>query len=235
LAPPGKSSFLRARVLPRLKRDDRHFLPLPVIRPERAAISGATGLLRALEGALDAARMTIARADLRAAIDGGAATLKPLLLDLATRATPIAPDAESKPKPPVLVLAIDQAEELFLAEALQEGQRLLALLHDLLIEDPPAIRSDNYERLQLARELEGVRQAWSTPTDNGGASAPRWSAAAEAKRNPGAILPGDRDHPFRHPARRGRPRELHRLPQRRLAARRDHRPGWRRDCRTVTG
>jgi hypothetical protein len=36
----GKSSFLRAGLLPRLARDDRNFLPLPVIRPERAAVSG---------------------------------------------------------------------------------------------------------------------------------------------------------------------------------------------------
>ncbi len=33
----GKSSFLRARLLPRLARDDRNFLPLPVIRPERVS------------------------------------------------------------------------------------------------------------------------------------------------------------------------------------------------------
>jgi hypothetical protein len=32
----GKSSFLRAGLFPRLKRDDRNFLALPVIRPERA-------------------------------------------------------------------------------------------------------------------------------------------------------------------------------------------------------
>jgi hypothetical protein len=40
----GKSSFLRAGLFPRLKRDDRNFLPLPIIRPERAAISGETGV-----------------------------------------------------------------------------------------------------------------------------------------------------------------------------------------------
>ena len=44
----GKSSFLRAGILPRLARDDRHFLPLPIVRPERAAISGETGLVAAL-------------------------------------------------------------------------------------------------------------------------------------------------------------------------------------------
>ena len=40
----GKSSFLRAGLLPRLERDDRNFLPLPIVRPERAALTGETGL-----------------------------------------------------------------------------------------------------------------------------------------------------------------------------------------------
>ena len=67
-------------------------------------------------------------------------------------------------RPPTLILSIDQAEELFLAEAQDEAQPFLALLRDLLTDDAPAIiavftiRSDNYERLQLAKELEGVRQ-----------------------------------------------------------------------------
>ena len=160
----GKSSFLRAGLFPRLARDDQTFLPLPIIRPERAVITGESGLLRALEGAFKVVRITMSRADLRAAIQGGAAKLKPLLQALADKAKPIALDIGAKPKPPVLILSIDQGEELFLAEAQDEAQPFLALLHDLLIEDAPAviavftIRSDNYERLQLAKELEGVRQ-----------------------------------------------------------------------------
>jgi formylglycine-generating enzyme required for sulfatase activity len=160
----GKSSFLRAGLLPRLRRDDRHFLPLPIIRAERAAISGESGLLRALEGAFAAAKIAMPRADLRTAIQGGAVTLKPLLQALADKTTPTASDAGVKPKAPALILSIDQAEELFLAEAQDEALPFLALLRDLLIDDAPAviavftIRSDNYERLQLAKELEGLRQ-----------------------------------------------------------------------------
>jgi formylglycine-generating enzyme required for sulfatase activity len=160
----GKSSFLRAGLFPRLARDDRNFLPLPVIRPERAAISGESGLLAALEGAFAAAGITVTRADLRLAIQAGAAKLKPLLQALADKGTPIAVDTHVEPKPPLLIISIDQAEELFLAEAHDEGQSFLSLLRDLLNDDVPAIiavftiRSDNYERLQLAKELEGVRQ-----------------------------------------------------------------------------
>jgi formylglycine-generating enzyme required for sulfatase activity len=160
----GKSSFLRAGLFPRLARDDRNFLPLPIVRPERAAIFGETGFQAALEGAFAATRIAIASADLRTAIQGGAATLKPLLQTLVDKATPIASDERVKSKPPTLILSIDQGEELFLAEGQDEAQPFLALLHDLLTEDAPAIiavftiRSDNYERLQLAKELEGVRQ-----------------------------------------------------------------------------
>ena len=48
----GKSSFLRAGLIPRLVRDDRHFLVLPVVRPERATLFGDKGLLLSLEQAL---------------------------------------------------------------------------------------------------------------------------------------------------------------------------------------
>jgi formylglycine-generating enzyme required for sulfatase activity len=160
----GKSSFLRAGLFSRLARDDRNFLPLPIIRPGRVAISGETGLLSALESAFAASRIAISRATLRAAIQAGAAKLKPLLQSLVDKATPGAPDTDTKLKPPTLVLSIDQAEELFLAEAQDEAQAFLALLRDLLDTDTPGviavftIRSDNYERLQLAKELQGARQ-----------------------------------------------------------------------------
>jgi formylglycine-generating enzyme required for sulfatase activity len=165
----GKSSFLRAGLLPRLKRDDRHFLPLPIVRPDRAVISGETGLLAALEGACRAGGLAKTRAELRAAIDAGAAGLRPLLQALADKATPPASDEGAKderttPRAPTLVLSIDQGEELFLAEGQKEAEPFLALLRDLLTGDAPAlialftIRSDNYERLQVAKGLEGVRQ-----------------------------------------------------------------------------
>jgi formylglycine-generating enzyme required for sulfatase activity len=160
----GKSSFLRAGLLPRLKRDDRHFLPLPIIRPERAAINGETGLLSALEDVFKTAGIATTRAKLRAAIEGGASTLQLLLKALAEKAIQSVLDADAKPTTPTLILAVDQAEELFLAEGQDEARAFLVLLHDLLIQDEPSImavftiRSDNYERLQLAKELQGLRQ-----------------------------------------------------------------------------
>jgi formylglycine-generating enzyme required for sulfatase activity len=160
----GKSSFLRAGLLPRLQRDDRDFLPLRVVRPQHAPISGETGLLAALEAAFASVGITIARAELRAAILDGAAKLRPLLGTLTEKAAPKALEPVGNLNPPAIIISIDQAEELFLAEAKDESQPLLALLFDLLNDDDTAIiviftiRSDNYERLQLAKELEGLHQ-----------------------------------------------------------------------------
>ena len=112
----GKSSFLRAGLLPRLARDDRHFLPLPVIRPQRAVINGETGLRALLSDNFQAAGIAATRAKLRAAIAGGASTLRPLLQKLADKTTQSTLDADTEPTPPTLIISIDQGEELFLAE-----------------------------------------------------------------------------------------------------------------------
>src|SRR5262249_43159038 len=67
-------------------------------------------------------------------------------------------------KAPTLVLAIDQAEELFQAESGEEAQTFLDLLGQLAAKDDPAlitlftIRSDSYERLQEAKQFEGLRK-----------------------------------------------------------------------------
>ena len=61
-------------------------------------------------------------------------------------------------------MPIDQGEELFRAEGLAEGQAFLKLLRGLLGADDPqlialfTIRSDAYEPLQSAPELEGLKQ-----------------------------------------------------------------------------
>jgi tetratricopeptide (TPR) repeat protein len=157
----GKSSFLRAGLWPRLARDDANFLPLSVIRPERAALYGETGLLGALEKALP----TFGRARLRDAIAGGAQGVRPLLESLVraalTRTLAESPDARA----PLIVIAIDQAEELFRDQPSDEGNALLGLLRDLAMEEAPsiavlfAIRSDAYDELERAKPLEGLPQS----------------------------------------------------------------------------
>jgi WD40 repeat protein len=160
----GKSSFLRAGLVPRIRRDDQNFMLLPVLRPDRAAINGETGLVRALETAMQAQSLVQARADIKTAISGGAPTLLPLLAKLADKARPPRLPGEPEGKPPSVVLPIDQGEELFLAEGATEAGPLLALMRDLLTADAPGVivifimRSDSYERLQTAKALDGISQ-----------------------------------------------------------------------------
>jgi hypothetical protein len=58
----GKSSFLMAGLLPRLERDDRNYLSLQALRPERAVISGDGGLLKSLEAAFASQNALVPRA-----------------------------------------------------------------------------------------------------------------------------------------------------------------------------
>ncbi len=161
----GKSSFMRAGLLPRLAREDQHFLPLPILRPGRAVITGESGLIASLEQALKMAGSARTRVKIRAAVDAGASALTPLLTALAEAQTParLMEGVETR-QPPTLILPIDQAEELFLADGGAEADPFLGLLRDLTAEATPAlialftIRSDNYERLQTAKAFEGLRQ-----------------------------------------------------------------------------
>src|SRR6202035_295184 len=105
----GKSSFLRAGLAPRLERDDRHFLPLPVIRPERAALTGEqNGLLGALGRSLGAHELAMPQVEIEAAIAGGASALKPILARLAGKIFHATLAGDSSAKPPAVVLMIDQ-------------------------------------------------------------------------------------------------------------------------------
>ncbi|MGH8660701.1 MAG: beta-propeller domain-containing protein, partial [Burkholderiales bacterium] len=164
----GKSSFLRAGLWPRLIRDDRNFLPLPVMRPERAVISGTTGLAASIEAAFRERKTARSRAVINNALrepDG----FNRLLAELQTLATSrIGPDASS----PTVVIPIDQGEELFGADGGAEAERFLDLIA-LMLSRPEgggaaalaarqralaivAIRSDSYERLQTEPRLAQV-------------------------------------------------------------------------------
>ncbi len=161
----GKSSYMRAGLLPRLAREDHHFLPLPVLRPERAPVTGAAGLINCLGEALKAAGVTHIRAEITEAVNTGAEGVAAILTKL-LEAQPKSQSLETAEpiKPPTLILPIDQAEELFLTEGSKEADTLLALLRDLSRQDAPAlitlftIRSDRYEPLQSAPHLAGMRQ-----------------------------------------------------------------------------
>jgi hypothetical protein len=103
----GKSSFLRAGLLPRLARDDRNLLPLPTIRPEHASLTGDAGLVPALEAALAAHELAHRRADIRKAVAGGAVTVRPLLQRIADKAFARTLSEEGAAPQPTIVIAIE--------------------------------------------------------------------------------------------------------------------------------
>jgi WD40 repeat protein len=163
----GKSSFLRAGLMPRLAREDRHFVVLPVMRPGHDVLEGDDGLVRSLSQACNEAGLGLNRASVRGqVIDGDAEkpavlaeTLKCLSLQ---RRLPDLP-GESARRDPTLVLAIDQAEELFLSEGAVSSVRFLKLIRALVTdENVPlmvllTIRSDSYEHLQTAPALAAIQ------------------------------------------------------------------------------
>ena len=119
----GKSSFLRAGLLPRLRRDDRQFLPMDIVRPERAVLTAELGLARAihqLRGGLGLRELgeikNACHADqverLRGWLEEARHAARVRLLDVAA----------DQPAP-TLVLPVDQAEELFNADAGPEAPR----------------------------------------------------------------------------------------------------------------
>lgn len=167
----GKSSFLRAGLLPRLARDDRHFFPLEVIRPERSPLFGVRGLASALSKANSQLQITpVNPGDLKSALKEGPERFSALLRNIqnAVQARIITlPDDAPRP---TLVLPIDQAEELFNADAAEEAHEFLeligAVLRNALTNRPEqrvpmivafTIRSDRYEFLQVAAELVGLK------------------------------------------------------------------------------
>ena len=143
---------------------------LPILRPERAALSGEDGLVRVLEAAAKSLGLAKSRADIRSAVQAGAAEVSALLAALAGAASPPDADDAGGGRTPRLVLAIDQGEELFLAEGAEEAAAFLDLVRDLATAPESdlivlfTIRSDSFERLQTAPALEGLNpQTFSLP------------------------------------------------------------------------
>ena len=166
----GKSSFLRAGLLPRLHRDDRRFLPLPIVRPERAALTGEHGMAQAVHslrtdlglrepmlGEIKNACLTPHVEQLRGWLEEARQVARTRLFDVA-----------AEQPAPTLVLPVDQAEELFNADAGPQAPQFLELVAALVQHEAgvtPAmivamtIRADRYEPLQIAPELAGVHSA----------------------------------------------------------------------------
>ena len=167
----GKSSFLRAGLLPRLARDDRHFFPLEAIRPERNPLNGERGLASSLSKANRRLQITpVNPGELKSALNEGPERFSALLRNIRNAVQARIIDLPDDAPPPTIILPVDQAEELFSADATEETHGLLDLIGTVLrnaltnqserhmpIIVVFTIRSDRYERLQTAPELVGLK------------------------------------------------------------------------------
>lgn len=158
----GKSSFLRAGLLPRLRREDRRFAVLDIVRPERSVLTGQSGLAAAIYAGRRSFGLTkpslgeIKKACLSGDVDRVAAWFNEIRDEAAARLLERGHD-EDAPVAPTLLLPLDQAEELFSADAGEQADEFLRLLEGVGRQLNTAqaglvvtatIRTDRYELMQ---------------------------------------------------------------------------------------
>ncbi|MGB9304447.1 MAG: TIR domain-containing protein [Mycobacterium sp.] len=181
----GKSSFLRAGLIPRLQRDDRNFVVMGTVRPGRNAVTGVHGLAAAIHSARRELKLPSAPplGEIKKICqDGNHERLYELLVELcgaagtrlaqATENTETAATTITKRQrsAPTLVLPLDQAEELFSsasvsAQAAAEAERFLELVaavirrlntDEVRLIVAATIRTDRYEAMQNHPALDGI-------------------------------------------------------------------------------
>ena len=165
----GKSSFLRAGLIPRLQRDDRHFLTLGIMRPQRNALTGDHGLAAAIQSARHALKLAgTPLGDIKGACVSDPERVLELLVELRAAAAKRLVDAGQEGAAPTLVLPLDQAEELFSADAGEQAEKFLLLIADVLPRMNSAelglivaatIRTDRYEVMQNHPALDRLGTA----------------------------------------------------------------------------
>ncbi len=151
----GKSSYLRAGLWPRLQRN-REFAPIAILRPAQGILTGPDGLGFRLAEWFSQNGMSKTPGAINSIIGGTrnedrVAAFATLISDATALSTPAVPGA----RPPALLIAIDQGEELFAADDAQESAQfleMLAGLQDVAAKgvDPYVmitIRADSVERL----------------------------------------------------------------------------------------
>ena len=155
----GKSSFLRAGLWPRLGRD-ADLAPVAIVRPAKGILTGPDGLGRKLAARLSRPDCPINPGDIHAQIMAqdaatAAAQFTKLMLQITDQAQEQRRVGDKAARPPALLIAVDQAEELLGSEDEAESTRFLSLVTKLM-RDPPAgvdlfvlmtIRADSSERL----------------------------------------------------------------------------------------
>jgi formylglycine-generating enzyme required for sulfatase activity len=155
----GKSSYLRAGLWPRLNRDS-DYAPVAILRPAQGILTGPEGLGRKLAARLSRPVQPVSPGEVHAQLmaddEAEAATaFTKFMVAVATEAHEQRRIGDRHAHAAALIVAVDQAEELFEEDDKEESQRFLFLLSSILRE-PPAhielfclftIRSDGAARL----------------------------------------------------------------------------------------
>ncbi|HZQ32730.1 MAG TPA: TIR domain-containing protein [Mycobacterium sp.] len=161
----GKSSFLRAGIMPRLRKDDRNFVDLGILRPERNALTGETGLAQSIWTTRHRLGMSAPPlGEIKVACSTGDATqVRQWLIEIRDAAVNQIGNIREGDLPPSVVLPLDQAEELFAVDAGPQAKELLRLIHDIAVGNDDVsliviatIRTDRYPVMQTASELDGL-------------------------------------------------------------------------------
>jgi hypothetical protein len=139
----GKSSYLRAGLWPRLNRD-LDFAPLAILRPAQGILTGPEGLGRNLAARLSRPGVPVSPGEIHAQLIANDAAkvgedFTRLMVMAAEQAHERRRISDRNPHTPVLVLAIDQAEELFGTDDRAESERFLVLLGRLMREPPAGV------------------------------------------------------------------------------------------------
>jgi len=171
----GKSSYLRAGLWPRLERDP-DFAPLAIVRPAKGILTGPQGLGRKLAERLSRSGAPVLAGNIHAHLTAADASkaadeFVKLVVMAANQALEQRRIGDQNARAPALVLAIDQAEELFAPENEEESNRFLFLVAHLIRNAPPdvdafgllTIRSDSAARLFQAIHDQGLEAPETLP------------------------------------------------------------------------
>jgi hypothetical protein len=146
----GKSSFLKAGLWPRLKRDP-DFAPLCILRPAQGILTGPDGMGQRIAAWFERRRRMKVPGDIEASL---------MQSDRAKSASATARRAGVvDARPPAPLVAVDQGEELFASENAPESEHFLELLAAVLNDLPEDV--DPYVLFTIrADSMEPLLQRW---------------------------------------------------------------------------
>lgn len=155
----GKSSFMRAGLLPRLMREPDRFLVLPTLRAAGFAMTGPDGLWAVLQKAYRTSQHKKALSEIKALVGQGKTGWGDLFRELSRYKDGLQTETGK-----AIILPVDQAEELFQADFTGEGEELLSAFSAMSqLADQPVIlvftiRTDSFDHVLNSKTLNAIKK-----------------------------------------------------------------------------